>query len=182
MEGDGVMAGTPEVAAKLQQMYPEPDAGFQYDFSREIAETFVEDAKLGPAPSYHQATASTVYELNKLWKRYMDAARRAGKMRASGGTGWMNEHVTEALRHSKKILPLLMEQIENDYMCSELRKFFCECQGDDSKQAGQAGPDGPGKRLQTDWLGRADAQDSPKPDGKGDHHARQFLSWTIYHD
>jgi len=39
-----------------------------------IAETFVADALLGPAPSYQQATASTVYELNKLWKRYMDAA------------------------------------------------------------------------------------------------------------
>jgi hypothetical protein len=66
----------------------------------------------------------TVYELNKLWKRYMDAARRAGKMKAPGGTGWMNEHAIEALRHSKKIMPLLMEQIENDNMCSELRKFF----------------------------------------------------------
>ena len=90
MEGDGVMAGTPEVAFKLQQMYPEPALGFEYDFSREIAETFVADALLGPAPSYQQATASTVYELNKLWKRYMDAARRAGKMKASGGTGCMN--------------------------------------------------------------------------------------------
>ncbi len=72
-------------------MYPEPAPIFEYDFSREIAETFVEDAKLGPVPSYQpeQATASTVYELNKLWKRYMDAAtgRRAGKMKASGGTG-----------------------------------------------------------------------------------------------
>ncbi len=29
VEGDGVMAGTPEVAAKLQQMYPEPAPGFQ---------------------------------------------------------------------------------------------------------------------------------------------------------
>jgi len=54
----------------------------------------------------------------------MDAARRAGKMKASGGTGWMNEHAIIALQHSKKIMPLLMEQIENDYMCSELRKFF----------------------------------------------------------
>jgi hypothetical protein len=45
-------------------------------------------------------------------------------MKASGGTGYMNEHVIEALRHSKKIMPLLMEQIKNDYMCSELRKFF----------------------------------------------------------
>jgi hypothetical protein len=114
------MAGTPEVAFKLQQMYPEPAPGFQveYDFSREIAETFVEDAKLGPAPSYQQATASTVYELNKLWKRYMDAARRAGKMKASGGTGSMNEHVIEALKHSKKIMPLLMNEVENDNMCT----------------------------------------------------------------
>ena len=87
-------------------------------------ETFVADALLGPAPSYQQATASTVYELNKLWKRYMDAARRAGKMKAPGGTGWMNEHAIEALRHSKKIMPLLMEQIENDNMCSELRNFL----------------------------------------------------------
>jgi hypothetical protein len=104
---------------------PEPAPGFQYDFAKEIAETFVEDALLGPAaPSYQQATASTVYELNKLWKRYMDAARRAGKMKASGGTGNMNEHVIEALRHSKKIMPLLMNEVENDNMCSELRKFF----------------------------------------------------------
>jgi hypothetical protein len=36
----------------------------------------------------------------------------------------MNEHVIEALRHSKKIIPLLMEQIESDSMCSELTKFF----------------------------------------------------------
>ncbi len=36
----------------------------------------------------------------------------------------MNEHAIEALRHSKKIMPLLMDQIENDYMCEELRKFF----------------------------------------------------------
>ncbi len=74
VEGDGVMADTPEVAIKLQPMYPEPAPGFEYDFSRELADTFVADAKLGPAPSYQQATASTVYELNKLWKRYMDAA------------------------------------------------------------------------------------------------------------
>jgi hypothetical protein len=60
VEGDGVMAGTPEVAAKLQQMDPEPAPGFEYNFAKEIAETFVEDDKLGPAPSYQQATASTV--------------------------------------------------------------------------------------------------------------------------
>jgi hypothetical protein len=124
VEGDGVMAGTPEVAAKLQQMYPEPAPGFGYDFSKEIAETFVEDAKLGPAPSYQQATASTVYELNKLRKRYMDAARRAGKMKAPGRTGFMNEHVVVALQHSKKIMPLLLDQVENDNMCEELRKFY----------------------------------------------------------
>ncbi len=50
VEGDGVMAGTPEVAIKLQQMYPEPAPGFQYNFSRELADTFVADALLGPAP------------------------------------------------------------------------------------------------------------------------------------
>ncbi len=70
VEGDGVMAGTPEVAIKQQEMYPEPLAApdFQYDFSRELdaTVTFVPDASLGPAPSYQQATTSTVYELNKL--------------------------------------------------------------------------------------------------------------------
>ena len=78
------------------------------------------DALLGPAPSYQQATASTVYELNKLWKRYMDAARRAGKMKAPGPTGYMNEHVVIALQHSKKIMPLLMKEVEDDNMCTEL--------------------------------------------------------------
>ncbi len=32
----------------------------------------------------------------------------------------MNEHVIEALKHSRKIMPLLMNEVENDYMCSEL--------------------------------------------------------------
>ena len=82
------------------------------------------DDKLGPAPSYQQAAASTVYELNKLWKRYMNAAKRAGKMKAPGPTGYMNEHVVIALQHSKKIMPLVMAEVENDNMCSELRKFF----------------------------------------------------------
>jgi hypothetical protein len=41
-------------------------------------------------------------------------------MKASGGTGCMNEHVIEALKHSRKIMPLLMNEVENDYMCSEL--------------------------------------------------------------
>jgi hypothetical protein len=124
VEGDGVMAGTPEVAIKLQGMYPEPAPDFQYDFSKELAQTFVADDKLGPAPSYQQAAASTVYELNKLWKRYMNAAKRAGKMKAPGPTGYMNEHVVIALQHSKKIMPLVMAEVENDNMCSELRKFF----------------------------------------------------------
>ena len=124
VEGDGIMAGTPEVAIKLQEMYPEPAPGFEYDFTRELKETFVADALLGPAPSYQQATASTVYELNKLWKRYMDAARRAGKMKAPGRTSSMNEHVVVALQHSKKIMPLLMKEVEDDNMCSELRQFF----------------------------------------------------------
>jgi hypothetical protein len=70
-------------------------------------------------------------------------------------------------------MPLLMEQIENDYMCSELRKFFANVKVTTlnnlkPEAAGQAGPDGPSKRLQTDWLGRANAQDSAKLDGKGD--------------
>ena len=95
-----------------------------YDFTRELNETFVAVAWLGPAPSYQQATASNVYELNKLWKRYMDAARRAGKMKAPGRTSSMNEHVVVALQHSKKIMPLLMKEVEDDNMCSELRQFF----------------------------------------------------------
>ena len=45
-------------------------------------------------------------------------------MKASGGTGFKNEHIIHALQHSRKFLPLLMEEIENDNMCSELRKFF----------------------------------------------------------
>jgi hypothetical protein len=36
----------------------------------------------------------------------------------------MNEHAIEALRHSKKIMPLVMAEVENDNMCRELRKFF----------------------------------------------------------
>ncbi len=46
----------------------------------------------------------------------------------------MNEHARAIIapQHSKKIMPLVMDQIENDHMCSELRKFFCKCQGDDS--------------------------------------------------
>jgi hypothetical protein len=46
----------------------------------------------------------------------MDAARRAGLMKASGGSGYRNEHAITALLHSKKIIQLLpvMEQIEND--------------------------------------------------------------------
>ena len=124
VEGDGVMAGTPDVATKLQKMYPEPAEGFEYDFSGPLADTFVPDEKLGAAPSYRGAMASTVYDLKKLWKRYMDAARRAGPMKAAGRAGGRNEHVEVALRHSRKIMPLLMEQIENDNMCSELRKYY----------------------------------------------------------
>jgi hypothetical protein len=82
------------------------------------------------------AMASTVDDLNKkcqwkrIFKRYAEAARRAGLpvMRASGGSGNRNEHVTgmAARLHSRKIMPLLMEEIENDNMCSasELRKFY----------------------------------------------------------
>ena len=44
VEGDGIMAGTPEVAIKLQEMYPEPAPGFEYDFTRELKETFVADS------------------------------------------------------------------------------------------------------------------------------------------
>jgi len=124
VEGDGLMAGTPEVAAKLQEMYPTSAPGFAYDFSRQLAATFKPDAELGPASSYSGAMASTVYEISKLWKRYMDAAKRAGRMKASGGTGWTNENVRDALLHSRKIMPLLMAEIENDNMCSELRQFF----------------------------------------------------------
>ena len=36
----------------------------------------------------------------------------------------MNEHVVIALQHSKKIMPLVMAEVENDNMCSELRKCF----------------------------------------------------------
>ena len=35
VESSGIMAGTPEVAIKLQEMYPAPAAGFEYDFSRD---------------------------------------------------------------------------------------------------------------------------------------------------
>jgi hypothetical protein len=37
-----------------------------------------------------------------------------------------NTHATgmAAQLHSRKIMPLLMEEIENDNMCSELRKFY----------------------------------------------------------
>jgi hypothetical protein len=52
----------------------------------------------------------------------MDAARRAGKMQASGGTGCMNEHVIEALKHSRKIMPLLMNEVENDNKVTTLNK------------------------------------------------------------
>ena len=78
------MAGTPEVAIKLQGMYPKPSPGFDYDFSRQLDATFKPDASLGPAPSYDGAMASSVYELNKLWKRYMDAAIRAQRLRLGG--------------------------------------------------------------------------------------------------
>ena len=119
VEGDGVMAGTPEVATKLKEMYPTSAEGFAYDFSRELAATFKPDAVLGPASSYSGAMTSSVYELSKLWKRYMDAAKRAGRMKASGGSGFTNEHVRDALQHSRKIMPLLMAEIENDNMCSD---------------------------------------------------------------
>jgi hypothetical protein len=69
VEGDGVMAGTLEVATKLKEMYPKPAPGFEYDFSQELPRSNHLDAELGPAPSYHGAMASSVYELNKLWKR-----------------------------------------------------------------------------------------------------------------
>ena len=124
VEGDGIMAGTPEVAIKLQEMYPTPSPDFEYDFSQPLAATFKPDESLGPAPSYDGAMASSVYELNKLWKRYMDAATRAGRMKAAGRTGGRNEHVRDALQHSRKIMPLLMNEIENDNMCSELRMFL----------------------------------------------------------
>ena len=61
MEGDGIMAGTPEVAIKLQEMYPTPSPDFEYDFSQPLAATFKPDESLGPAPSYDGAMASSVY-------------------------------------------------------------------------------------------------------------------------
>ena len=45
-------------------------------------------------------------------------------MKAAGRTGGRNEHVRDALQHSRKIMPLLMNEIENDNMCSELRMFL----------------------------------------------------------
>jgi hypothetical protein len=79
VESSGIMASTPEVAIKLQEMYRAPAAGFEYDFSSELDATFVPDAALGPAPSYRGAMASTVYEVEKLWDRYSEAARHAGR-------------------------------------------------------------------------------------------------------
>ena len=45
-------------------------------------------------------------------------------MKAAGRTGGRNEHVRDALQHSRKIMPLLMNEIESDNMCSELRMFL----------------------------------------------------------
>ena len=45
-------------------------------------------------------------------------------MKAAGRTSWRNEHVKYVLDHSKKFMPLLMNEIENDNMCSEPTKFF----------------------------------------------------------
>jgi hypothetical protein len=59
VEGDGVMASTPEVAAKLQEMYPAPAPGFQYDLSSELETTFEPDASLGPASYQERSIAST---------------------------------------------------------------------------------------------------------------------------
>jgi hypothetical protein len=74
VEGDGIMAGTPEVAIKLQEMYPEPAEGLDYDFTKELAKTFRPDAELGAVTSYKGAMASTVCEVKKLWNRYFQAA------------------------------------------------------------------------------------------------------------
>ncbi len=91
VEGDGVMAGTPEVAARLQQMYPEPAHGFEYNFAREIAETFVADALLGPAPSYQQATASTVYTRTQQTVEAVHGCSQASWKDEGPGRHWLDE-------------------------------------------------------------------------------------------
>ena len=65
VEGDGIMAGTPGVAIKLEEMYLEPAESFDYDFTKELAKTFRPDAELGTATSYKGAMASTVYEVKR---------------------------------------------------------------------------------------------------------------------
>ena len=67
--------------------------------------------------------ASTVYKVKKLWDRVFKAARHAGPLKPPGGSGHRNEHVM-VLQNSRKILPLLMREIENDNMCSELRQYY----------------------------------------------------------
>jgi hypothetical protein len=67
--------------------------------------------------------ASTVYKVKKLWDRFLKAARHAGPLKPPGGSGHRNEHVM-VLQNSRKILPLLMREIENDNMCSELRQYY----------------------------------------------------------
>ncbi len=59
----------------------------------------------------------------------------------------MNEHhdAIIAPQHSKKIMPLLMDQIENDHMCSELRKFFANVKVTTLNKPDKQDPTAPGK-------------------------------------
>ncbi len=59
----------------------------------------------------------------------------------------MNEHVIEALRHSKKIMPLLMAEVENDNMCSELRRLFANVKVTTLNKPDKQDPTAPAKDL-----------------------------------
>ena len=70
--------------------------------------------------------------------KYLSATVAAGKMKGSCVSGLRNEHVDAALRHDKRILPLLMQDIE---------EFFCKREIRYSQQAQRARPGSDGHRL-----------------------------------
>jgi hypothetical protein len=126
VESGGMMMGTPEVAEKLQQMCPTPADGFSYDFSEELKAEFPADECLGAAVCYSQTNGNLTYECKKEHRKYLKAALKSGKMKASDRSGIRNEHIIVALQHDKRILPLLMREMENDNVCKALRKFFAD--------------------------------------------------------
>ena len=98
VESNGMMLGTPEVAEKLQQMCPAPADGFVYNFSNELDAEFTADERLGAAGCYGEMNGNLAYACKKEHRKYLKAALKSGRMKASCRSGVRNEHIIVALQ------------------------------------------------------------------------------------